>query len=96
MYFIFHICKPKKVILTFIKAGIIITCHMFFDMSAGEKKLTIRSIFIWERLFFDSKINKKDTCLVDKFKFTFDKSEDLQQKAYQFYKEKKSKWRKRK
>jgi hypothetical protein len=29
-----------------------------------------------------------DTCLVDKFKFTFDKSEDLQEKAYQFYKEK--------
>jgi hypothetical protein len=26
--------------------------------------------------------------LLDKFKFTFDKSEDLQQKAYQFYKEK--------
>jgi hypothetical protein len=63
---------------------------MFFDMSAGEKKLTIRSIFIWERLFFDSKINKKDTCLVDKFKFTFDKSEDLQQKRISFTRKKKA------
>jgi hypothetical protein len=43
--------------------------------------------------YFDSKINKKDTCLVDKFKFTFDKSEDLQQKRISFTR-KKSKWRK--
>jgi hypothetical protein len=45
--------------------------------------------------YFDSKINKKDTCLVDKFKFTFDKSEDLQQKA-SVLQGKKSKWRKEK
>jgi hypothetical protein len=45
-------------------------------MSAGDikKKLTIRSILYGRRdFYFDSKINKKDTCLVDKFKFTFDK-----------------------
>ena len=67
--------------------------YVFFDMSAGDIKKEIdNKIYFYmggETFIFDSKINKKDTCLVDKFKFTFDKSEDLQQKAYQFYKEKK-------
>jgi hypothetical protein len=56
--------------------------------------LTIRSILYGgETFIFDSKINKKDTCLVDKFKFTFDKSEDLQ-KSVSVLQGKKSKWRK--
>jgi hypothetical protein len=38
--------------------------------------------------YFDSKINKR-ICLVDKFKFTFDKSEDLQQKRISFTRKKK-------
>lgn len=67
--------------------------YVLFDMSAGDIKKEIdNKIYFYmggETFIFDSKINKKDTCLVDKFKFTFDKSEDLQQKAYQFYKEKK-------
>ncbi len=67
--------------------------YVLFNMSAGDiKKEVNNKIYFYmggETFIFDSKINKKDTCLVDKFKFTFDKSEDLQQKAYQFYKEKK-------
>jgi hypothetical protein len=39
--------------------------------------------------YFDSKINKR-ICLVDKFKFTFDKSEDLQQKRISFTRKKKA------
>jgi hypothetical protein len=67
--------------------------YVIFDMSVGDIKKEIdNKIYFYtggETFIFDSKINKKDICLVDKFKFTFDKSEDLQQKAYQFYKEKK-------
>lgn len=67
--------------------------YVLFDMSAGDIKKEIdNKIYFYmggETFIFDSKINKKDTSLVDKFKFTLDKSEDLQQKAYQFYKEKK-------
>lgn len=67
--------------------------YVLFDMSAGDIKKEIdNKIYFYmggETFIFDSKINKKDTCLVDKFKFTLDRSEDLQQKAYQFYKEKK-------
>ena len=67
--------------------------YVLFYSSAGDikKEVDNKTYFYMggETFIFDSKINKKDTCLVDKFKFTFDKSEDLQQKAYQFYKEKK-------
>ena len=42
-----------------------------------------------ETFIFDSKINKKDTCIIEQAKFTIDKSKDLQEKAYQFFKEKK-------
>lgn len=67
--------------------------YVLFDNSAGDgKKEVDNKIYFYmggETFIFDAKINKMDTCLVEKFKFTFDKSEDLQQKAYQFYKEKK-------
>jgi hypothetical protein len=41
-----------------------------------------------ENVYFDAKINKMDTCLVEKFKFTFDKSEDLQEKHISFTRKK--------
>lgn len=67
--------------------------YVLFDSSAGDtKKEVANKIYFYmggETFIFDAKINKMDTCLVGNFKFTFDKSEDLQQKAYQFYKEKK-------
>jgi hypothetical protein len=67
--------------------------YVLFDSSVGDikKEVDNRTYFYMggETFIFDSKINKMNTCLVDKFKFIFDKSEDLQQKAYQFYKEKK-------
>ncbi len=67
--------------------------YVLFDGSAGDIKKEVNyKIYFYmrgETFIYDSKINKKDTFLVDKSKFTFDKAEDLQQKAYQFYKEKK-------
>ncbi|MBC5862067.1 hypothetical protein [Flavobacterium turcicum] len=67
--------------------------YVLFDGSAGDIKKEVNyKIYFYmggETFIYDSKINKKDTFLVDKSKFTFDKAEDLQQMAYQFYKEKK-------
>jgi hypothetical protein len=67
--------------------------YVLFDTTSGDtKKEVANKIYFYmggETFIFDVKINKMDTCLLDKLKFTFDKSEDLQQKAYQFYKEKK-------
>jgi hypothetical protein len=80
MYFIFHIWANQRLIfLTFIKAGIIIrnlsNVLLICPQENDKKKLTIR-FFIWaERFIF--KINKKDTCLVDKFN-----SPSINQKIY--------------
>ena len=67
--------------------------YVLFDTTSGDtKKEVANKIYFYmggETFIFDAKINKMDTCLLDKLKFTVDKSEDLQQKAYQFYKEKK-------
>jgi hypothetical protein len=66
-------------------------------MSAGDIKKEIDNkiyFYMEERLIFDSKI-KKGYFLVDKFKFTFDKSEDLQQKKRISF-TRKAKWRKEK
>jgi hypothetical protein len=67
--------------------------YVLFDISAGDTKKEIdNKIYFYmggETFIFDSKINKKDTCIIDQTKFTIDKSKDLQEKAYQFFKEKK-------
>jgi hypothetical protein len=42
-----------------------------------------------ERLYFDSKINKKDTCLVDKFNSPSINQKIYNKKAYQFTRKKK-------
>jgi hypothetical protein len=52
--------------------------------------LIIKSILYGRRnVYFDAKINKMDTCLVENFKFTLDKSEDLQEKHISFTRKKK-------
>ena len=67
--------------------------YVLFDNTAGDSKKEINNkIYFYmggETFIFDAKINKTDTCLVDKLKFTVDKSKDLQEKAHEFYKQKK-------
>ena len=67
--------------------------YVFFDKSVGDtKKDIVNKTFFYmggETFIFNAKINKIDTCKIDQLKFTIDKAKDLQQKAYQFYKENK-------
>jgi hypothetical protein len=59
--------------LTFIKAGII-TRNQSNMLKVGDikKRIDNKIYFIWRRnVYFDAKINKMDTCLVENFKFTF-------------------------
>lgn len=67
--------------------------YVLFDVSAGDIKKEIdNKIYFYmagETFIFDSKINKMDTCIIDLTKFEINKSKELQEKAYQFYKEKK-------
>jgi hypothetical protein len=67
--------------------------YVLFDISAGDTKKEIdNKIYFYmggETFIFDSRIDKLDSCITDQTKFTISKSKDLQEKAYQFYKEKK-------
>lgn len=67
--------------------------YVLFDISAGDTKKEIgNKIYFYmggETFIFDYKINKIDTCVINQTNFTIDKSKDLQEKAYQFFKEKK-------
>ena len=67
--------------------------YVLFDSAAGDikKEVDNKTCFYMggETFIFDSKINKLEDCTTDQAKFTISESEDLQEKAYQFYKEKK-------
>jgi hypothetical protein len=67
--------------------------NVFFDSSAGDikKEVDNKTYFYMggETFIFDSRINKLDAYTSDQTKLTIIKSKDLQEKAYQFYKEKK-------
>ena len=67
--------------------------YVLFDGSTGDVKKEVdnKTYFYMggETFIFDSRIDKLDSCITDQTKFTISKSKDLQEKAYQFYKEKK-------
>ncbi|MBE0390588.1 hypothetical protein [Flavobacterium sp. PL002] len=67
--------------------------YVLFDSSTGDvKKEVYNKTYFYmggETFIFDSRIDKLDSCITDQTKFTISKSKDLQEKAYQFYKEKK-------
>lgn len=67
--------------------------YVLFDSSTGDVKKEVdnKTYFYMggETFIFDSRIDKLDSCITDQTKFTISKSKDLQEKAYQFYKEKK-------
>jgi hypothetical protein len=73
---------------------------VLFDVYAEYVKKEIdNKIYFYragETFFFEPKINKMDTCVINLTKFTIDKSKVLSEKGYQFHKEKKQKEEKKK